>query len=129
MELQSLHLGVGRIIIPSRPKGHSGGHRRFSHDVLFPNINDGLTILYARVSSRDQKENLQRQENVLTKHAALNQWENVQTIQDIGSGLNTGEPGVKETDSACTREKDKTFGYYTQRPFTTFCQRSFVGHF
>ena len=38
-----------------------GGHRRFKHDDLFPKENDGLTLLYARVSSRDQVEDLARQ--------------------------------------------------------------------
>ena len=38
-----------------------GGHRRFKHDDLFPKENDGLTLLYARVSSRDQVEDLARE--------------------------------------------------------------------
>ena len=42
-----------------------GGHRRFKHDDLFPKENDGLTLLYARVSSRDQVEDLARQTDTL----------------------------------------------------------------
>ena len=73
-----------------------GDHRRFSHDVLFPSTHDRVTLLYARVSSRDQKEYLQRQMNVLTEHTKSKQWDNVQAIQDIESGLNTRKPGLKK---------------------------------
>ena len=66
-----------------------GGHRRFKHDDLFAQSEQGITLLYARVSSRDQKEDLQCQVDVLKKHAAINQWNNIFSIQDIGSGLNT----------------------------------------
>ena len=84
-----------------------GGHRRFSHDVLFPANNDGFTILYARVSSRDQKEDLQRQVDVLTEHTTLKQWDNVQVIQDIGSGLNTRKPGLKRLVALVLAKKVK----------------------
>ena len=84
-----------------------GGHRRFSHDVLFPAKNDGCTILYARVSSRDQKEDLQRQVDVLTEHATSEHWDNVQTIQDIGSGLNTRKPGLKKLVALVLAKKVK----------------------
>ena len=46
-------------------------------------------------STRDQKEDLQRQVDVLTEHTTLKQWNNAQVIQDIGSGLNTRKPGLK----------------------------------
>ena len=49
-----------------------GGHRRFEHDDLFPKENDGLTLLYARVSSRDQKEDLARQVKTLQAHCTEN---------------------------------------------------------
>ena len=49
-----------------------GGHRRFKHDDLFPKENDGLTLLYARVSSRDQVEDLARQKDTLQAHCTEN---------------------------------------------------------
>ena len=73
-----------------------GGHRRFKHDTLFPSENAGLTVLYARVSSRDQKEDLARQMSVLEEHATSQAWVNTHAIQDIGSGLNTRKPGLKK---------------------------------
>jgi putative resolvase len=73
-----------------------GGHRRFKHDVLFPSAVDGTTILYASVSSRDQKEDLQRQVHVLQEHATAQKWNDIQIIQDIGSGLNTRKAGLRK---------------------------------
>ena len=73
-----------------------GGHRRFKHDDLFPKENDGLTLLYARVSSRDQKEDLARQVKTLQDHCIEKDWHDVHTIQDIGSGLNTRKPGLRK---------------------------------
>ena len=54
-----------------------GGHRRFKHDDLFPKENDGLTLLYARVSSRDQKEDLARQVKTLQDHCIEKDWHDV----------------------------------------------------
>ena len=84
-----------------------GGHRRFRHEVLFPSVEKGLTLLYARVSSRDQKEDLQRQSTVLKEHAASQHWEDVQSIEDIGSGLNTRKPGLKKLGALVLARKVK----------------------
>ena len=73
-----------------------GGHRRFKYETLHPSTEAGLTILYARVSSRDQKDDLARQLLVLEEHAASQHWDHTQSIQDIGSGLNTRKPGLKK---------------------------------
>ena len=90
------------------PSGRTlSGHRRFNHDVVFPYTNDGFTILYARVSSRDQKEDLQRKIDVLTEHAASRQWGKMQVIQDIGSGLNTRKPGLKRLVALVLAKKVK----------------------
>ncbi len=72
-----------------------GGHRRFKHADLFPN-KDGVTLLYARVSSRDQKEDLQRQVQALQSHCVGQQWTETLVLQDIGSGLNTRKPGLRK---------------------------------
>ena len=107
-------LGVAVVTLRRWANAHNvssertlGGHRRFSHDVLFPAVNDGFTILYARVSSRDQKEDLQRQIDVLTKHAASKQWDTMQVIQDIGSGLNTRKLGLKRLVALVLAKKVK----------------------
>lgn len=68
-------LGVAVVTLRRWTKNHNivfertcGGHRHFRHDVLFPTQNEGVTVLYARVSSRDQKEDLKRQVHVLEEH-------------------------------------------------------------
>jgi predicted site-specific integrase-resolvase len=50
-------------------------------------INNRLTINYARVSRHDQKQDLVRQFQVLEAFSATNGWQ-FETIQDLGSGLN-----------------------------------------
>ena len=73
-----------------------GEHRRFKHEDLYPQAENGITLLYARVSSRDQKEDLRRQIEVLQDHCLEKQWHECQLVQDIGSGLNTRKPGLRK---------------------------------
>lgn len=78
-----------------------GGHRLYSsNDVqkLFgaptassaPTIETRKKIIYARVSSNHQKEDLQRQINMLQKH-----YPDHELISDIGSGLNYNRKGFQ----------------------------------
>lgn len=53
-----------------------------------------LTIAYARVSSHDQKEDLQRQAEVLANYCTRQGW-NFQVVQDLGSGMNYQKKGLK----------------------------------
>ena len=46
------------------------------------------TVLYARVSSSDQKDDCQRQADRLRTLAAGRGWSNVEVVSEIGSGLN-----------------------------------------
>lgn len=55
------------------------------------NSKNKLNILYARVSTPNQKDDLERQKNILkTKYP------NYYLIQDIGSGMNLNKPGIKK---------------------------------
>jgi predicted site-specific integrase-resolvase len=58
-------------------------------------LNDRITINYARVSSHDQKEDLVRQAQVLEVFSATNGWQ-FETIQDLGSGLNYQKKGLQK---------------------------------
>jgi predicted site-specific integrase-resolvase len=49
---------------------------------------EGITVLYARVSSADQKEDLERQVQRLQAFAQEQGWTEVKTVTEIGSGLN-----------------------------------------
>ena len=51
------------------------------------------TIAYARVSSRDQKADLEKQAQVLEMFCAQNGWQ-YEVITDLGSGMNYRKKGL-----------------------------------
>ena len=53
------------------------------------------TLLYARVSSHDQKDDLARQVVLLESFAAANGW-TYEVLQDLGSGLNYHKKGLRQ---------------------------------
>ncbi len=74
-----------------------GGHRRYDlTDILKDKEDDGLTILYARVSTRPQTKDLDRQIAVLETYAEIKGWKNCKTIKDIGSGVNYRNKGLNK---------------------------------
>ena len=71
-----------------------GGHRRFTVSDLIGNKQDNsLTVAYARVSSHDQKDDLERQKIVLETYCAKQGW-SFEVISDLGSGLNYRKKGL-----------------------------------
>ena len=68
-----------------------GGHRRFLASALAgieeEERNEKPTLCYARVSTRDKKDDLERQANTLVAYCENKGWQ-VELIKDIGSGLN-----------------------------------------
>ena len=78
------------------------GHRRYN----LPDIQvvasgtqiveeDKITINYARVSSHDQKADLERQIIVLENYSYAKGWQ-FETISDLGSGLNYKKKGLRK---------------------------------
>jgi predicted site-specific integrase-resolvase len=65
-----------------------------------------LTYGYARVSSHDQKEDLQRQKLVLSAYCASHGW-NYEIISDLGSGMNYKKKGLKNLLDAILGRKIK----------------------
>ncbi len=51
-------------------------------------------VIYTRVSSSDQKEDLERQINYLTNYATAKGYKITEVLKDIGSGLNTQRKGL-----------------------------------
>ncbi|QXJ30785.1 IS607 family transposase [Saccharolobus shibatae] len=51
-------------------------------------------VIYARVSSADQKEDLERQINYLTNYATAKGYKVVEVLKDVASGLNTQREGL-----------------------------------
>lgn len=69
-----------------------GGHRRYRLSD-FVEQKTGKTIAYARVSSHDQKADLDRQDAVLSGYCQSFGWE-YEVIRDLGSGMNYRKKGL-----------------------------------
>ena len=83
-----------------------GGHRRYDLTAILKDKEDeGLTILYARVSTRPQLKDLDRQIAVLETYAEIKGWKNHLTIKDIGSGVNYKKKGLNKLLSILTEGK------------------------
>ena len=83
-----------------KPEKTAFGHRRYDTSKLKPelfrevNQESRKTIAYARVSSHDQKEDLERQKQVLELYCARQGW-TFEIISDLGSGMNYHKKGLK----------------------------------
>ena len=66
--------------------------RNINRNIIFTK-DDLKTIAYARVSSHDQKEDLNRQVQLLELHCAKHGYK-YEVIQDIGSGMNYYKKGL-----------------------------------
>ena len=85
----------GRLV----PERTPAGHRRYDLAKLKPEIADDRTdslstVAYARVSSHDQKADLERQKQVLELYCAGRGWQ-CEVIADLGSGMNYHKKGLK----------------------------------
>ena len=78
-----------------------GGHRRYDLSKLRPEQFRAAseaarkTVAYARVSSHDQKDDLERQKQVLELYCARQGW-TFEVIADLGSGMNYRKKGLKK---------------------------------
>jgi len=78
----------------------ANGHRRYDEGELSGfrkrNISDDkITLGYARVSSHDQKKDLDRQIELLETYCSANGWKH-EILKDLGSGLNYQKKGLKQ---------------------------------
>lgn len=85
----------GRLVPDHTP----GGHRRYDLVKLKPELfhlseDQRRTIAYARVSSHDQKNDLNRQKQVLELYCARQGW-TFEVVSDLGSGMNYHKKGLK----------------------------------
>ena len=73
-----------------------GGTRYYAMADLLGLANESApTVCYARVSSHDQKADLERQHAVLEAYCAAKGWR-TQVIRDLGSGMNYRKKGLQE---------------------------------
>lgn len=78
----------------------SGNQRRYDLSLLNPEqfrseASPRRTIAYARVSSHDQRADLERQKQVLELYCARQGW-TFDLIADLGSGMNYRKKGLKQ---------------------------------
>jgi len=76
------------------------GHRRYDLASLSgcakrTEKSSHTTLIYARVSSHDQKSDLERQKKLLESFCASNGWV-YEIVEDLGSGLNYEKKGLKK---------------------------------
>ena len=89
---------AGKIRYERSPSGH---RRFYLADIKritprdLKQLDDRITINYARVSSSDLKEDLTRQTQVLEQFSSANGWQ-YETISDLGSGLNYQKKGLQK---------------------------------
>lgn len=81
------------------PERTAGRQRRYDLIKLKPELfhampQDRKTIAYARVSSHDQKDDLERQRQGLALYCAKQGW-TFEVIADLGSGMNYNKKGLK----------------------------------
>lgn len=96
-----------------------GGHRRYDSAKLTRFMdkkeNRRLTIAYARVSSSDQKEDLERQVSNVEQYCIANGYQ-FRTIKDLGSGLNYNKKGLSEIiELICSNEVERIVINYKDR--------------
>ncbi len=78
----------------------AGGHRRYDLALLRPDLaprqreDERRTIAYARVSSHDQKDDLERQKQVLALYCVRQGW-TFEVLADLGSGMNYRKKGLR----------------------------------
>lgn len=82
----------------------SGGHRRYDLTKLRPELfraaQDACkTVASARVSSHDQKDDMERQKQVLELYCARQSW-TFEVVADLGSGMNYHKKGLKKLFAA-----------------------------
>ena len=88
---------AGKLVAEHTP----GGHRRYDLAKLRPELFRAAeaasrkTIAYARVSSHDQKDDLERQKQVLERYCARQGWM-FEVVADLGSGMNYHKKGLKK---------------------------------
>jgi excisionase family DNA binding protein len=92
-----------------------GNHRRFHIndilDIINPSRNK-LHIAYARVSSHEQKKDLETQSKRL--ELIIDQYEHKMLISDLGSGLNYNKSGLKKLINLIVNSKIHTL-YLTHK--------------
>jgi len=84
-KIKVIHTSTGRIRVPYSEVERFLGFRQGS---------EIRAIIYARVSSNDQKEDLKKQIEGLNQYCIAKGYKVVDVLSDVGSGLNTDRKGL-----------------------------------
>ena len=92
-----------------KPERTAGGNRRYTLAMLKPHMVhrspvEKKTVAYARVSSYDQKADLDRQKQMLEMYCAAQGWQ-FEIVADLGSGMNYHKRGLRRLLSMILDEK------------------------
>jgi predicted site-specific integrase-resolvase len=90
------------------PESTTSKHRRYDLAKLKPETfhqeDTRKTVAYARVSSHDPKDDLERQKQVLELYCAKQGWM-FEVVSDLGSGMNYQKKGLKRLLNAIIDDK------------------------
>lgn len=90
------------------PEPTTSKHRRYDLAKLKPETfhqeDTRKTVAYSRVSSHDQKDDLERQKQVLELYCAKQGW-TFEVVSDLGSGMNYQKKGLKRLLNAIIDDK------------------------
>ncbi|MFZ2727087.1 MAG: IS607 family transposase [Methylococcaceae bacterium] len=90
------------------PEPTNSKHRRYDLAKLKPDTfhqeDPRKTVAYARVSSSDQKDDLERQKQVLELYCVKQGWM-FEVVSDLGSGMNYQKKGLKRLLNAIIDDK------------------------
>ena len=92
-------------LLPAR-KTLSGTRYYDVSELLNLGDGDARTVCYARVSSHDQKSDLQRQQELLEAYCAAKGWR-TEVITDLGSGMNYRKKGLNKLLEMILRKQVK----------------------
>ena len=92
-------------LVPDRKT--AGGTRFYAvTDLMELGDADAPTVCYARVSSHDQKADLERQHAMLEAYCAAKGWRS-EVIKDLGGGMNYRKPGLNKLLEMILRKQMK----------------------
>lgn len=92
-------------LVPARKT--AGGTRFYAvTDLMELGDADAPTVCYARVSSHDQKADLERQHAMLEAYCAAKGWRS-EVIKDLGGGMNYRKPGLNKLLEMILRKQMK----------------------
>jgi len=111
----------GRIMVVRTPTGRIRVPYSVVEHMLKGQTREGEVrevgaVIYARVSSSDQRSDLERQVQYLTQYCSAKGYRVVDVLSDVASGLNTGRKGLlKLFDYVVNRQVDVVVVTYRDR--------------